>query len=277
MTQQHIVHASIQTEGLTLFYSRTGQSAKPPVILLHGLTNNSTTWLRFARDLQQDYDLILIDLPGHGRSRDLGSSFSASVLSSSIIELIKQLELERPILLGHSLGAYIAATVAATIPEQVRSLVLEDPPWILATAATERGEKPPSRELPGVRQSFELKKLSPEERLSTVRREHPTWSEEELIAWLDAKIQFNSSLLPHLGPENPFPSWQELAPRITCPVLLLLGDLKLGAITSPEIAYEAARSWQDSQIVQIPDASHNIRRDQYSHYLDAVVSFLRTH
>ena len=55
--------------------------------------------------------------------------FSPALLAEDAAALIRALDLDRPILLGHSLGAGTAATVAATHPDLVRDLLLEDPVW----------------------------------------------------------------------------------------------------------------------------------------------------
>lgn len=67
---------------------------------------------------------------------------------------------------------------------------------------------------------------------------------------------------------------QELLPRITCPVLLITADPELGAIVTPEVAAEAQRLLPSLWVVRLRGAGHNIRREQFQGYLQAVQAFL---
>jgi N-formylmaleamate deformylase len=70
-------------------------------------------------------------------------------------------------------------------------------------------------------------------------------------------------------------SWQFYARQVKCPVLLITGDPDCGAIVTPEIAEEAKRMWRKSELVNIAGAGHNIRRDNFEMYYQAVKNFLR--
>ena len=50
---------------------------KPPLLLLHGFNEYGLTWLRVAKELEQDYDIIMVDARGHGRSEGIASGFSS--------------------------------------------------------------------------------------------------------------------------------------------------------------------------------------------------------
>lgn len=82
----------------------------PPVVFVHGLTFSGRTWLPVVERLV-GYRSIVVDLPGHGRSA--GASVSQSALVSQLRELTQQLGLQRPVLVGHSLGAVPATLYAA--------------------------------------------------------------------------------------------------------------------------------------------------------------------
>ena len=260
--------------GRKVHYYRAGVRDKPAVVLLHGFSNNGLTWTPLARDLERDYDLVAIDAAGHGLSDPPGPDAAPEQARDAVIAAIDLLHLTRPALIGHSMGAGTATAVAAKLGDGIRCTILEDPAWRDADA-------PPP--LPGAAGSPEwldlmrtLPTLPPEEREALALKTNPHWSEEDRALWLASRMQFDRSLLD--GMPRRFPSdWRELARQITCPVLLVTADLDRGAIVSPAGAREATGLLRAGQIVQIPNAGHNIRRDNYPPFRDAVLPFLQAH
>src|SRR5262245_28992506 len=124
----------LQIDGRKVHYYRAGARGKPSVVLLHGFTNNGLTWTPLARDLQQDYDLVALDAAGHGLSDGPGPDPAPDQLRSDVVAALGLLELERPALIGHSMGAGTAAAVAALLGDRIRCVVLEDPGWRNADA-----------------------------------------------------------------------------------------------------------------------------------------------
>jgi len=118
----------IQANGITIHYYRTDGNNKPPILLLHGFTDSGLCWPRVAHDLEGSYDVTMTDARGHGHSGDSAADFSLALLADDAAAVIGALNLEKPYVLGHSMGAMTAATVAATYPDLVRAIVLEDPP-----------------------------------------------------------------------------------------------------------------------------------------------------
>jgi len=264
----------LNIDGRKVHYYRAGVRGKPPVILLHGFSNNGLTWTVLARDLQDDYDLVAFDAPGHGLSSHPGPDATPDLARDQIIAAIGLLELDRPALVGHSMGAGTATAVAAAQSDTLRCVVLEDPGWRDADA-------PPP--LPGATGSPEwlelmrvLPDLPPAEREALALKTNPSWSDEDRKLWLESRLQFDRSLLDNM-PRRLGANWQDLARQITCPVLLVTADLDRGAIVSPAGAKEAMGLLRDGQVAHIPNAGHNVRRDNYPPFRDAVIPFLRAH
>jgi pimeloyl-ACP methyl ester carboxylesterase len=67
--------------GIAIHYYRMGTSDKPPVVLLHGFSDGGLAWLRLATDLAPDYDLVMLDAAGHGRSGGLEHGFRERAVS----------------------------------------------------------------------------------------------------------------------------------------------------------------------------------------------------
>jgi pimeloyl-ACP methyl ester carboxylesterase len=266
----------ISANGITLHYYRTG-GEKTPIVLLHGFTDNALCWTRTARVLEQEYDVIMVDARGHGLSEGPTTGFSAQLLADDVVAFIQALHLERPFLLGHSMGAATAAVVAAQQQELVRAIVLEDPPWSdrvsTANASEEDRLQEPSAH-PWYKRVAALKAQTPEERIKTAHEVNPDWAEEELGFWIDSKEQFNLNTFRY---SMPGVDWHEIVPKIRCPLLLITGEPEKGAIVTPEVAREASQLWRDGQVIHIAEAGHNIRRVQFAHYQEAITTFLKGH
>src|SRR3989442_290001 len=105
-------------------YYRTGGN-KPALLLLHGFNEYGLTWLRVAKELEQDYDIIMVDARGHGRSDGIASGFSNSLLVEDAAGVIGALNLGRPRVIGLSQWGSTVLTVAAKYPELVHSFIYE--------------------------------------------------------------------------------------------------------------------------------------------------------
>lgn len=96
------------------------------VLGLHGLTANSRFWDCLASALSPRHKIIALDLRGRGFSDKPPTGYSLHHHCQDVLALIDDLGLERPILMGHSLGAFISLAFAAQHPDRVDRLVLVD-------------------------------------------------------------------------------------------------------------------------------------------------------
>lgn len=104
---------------------RLERPGRPRVIALHGWLDNAASFLPLLPHLPE-LDLLLLDLPGHGRSAHLpaGAEYGLTTHLHAVLDAADVLGWERLTLLGHSMGAAIAALVAAAVPGRVRGLAL---------------------------------------------------------------------------------------------------------------------------------------------------------
>ena len=103
---------------------RTGEPGQPKVLALHGWLDNAASFLPLAGQLP-DLDLVMLDLPGHGRSAHLGpgADYTLSVTLNAILDVADALGWERFAILGHSMGAGLGSMLAASLPQRVERLV----------------------------------------------------------------------------------------------------------------------------------------------------------
>lgn len=97
-----------------------------PVVLLHPLALSGELWRPLATALSEDFQVLSLDLRGHGASGWDGRPFSIEDLALDVTEVLDALEVSSAGLLGMSMGGSVAVTFAGLFPERVRSLVLAD-------------------------------------------------------------------------------------------------------------------------------------------------------
>lgn len=94
-----------------------------PIVVLHGWGDRSDSWYTFAQALSDKYQIFLVDLPGFGGSDAPPSVWGVEDYAQTINGFIKELEIEKPVLLGHSHGGRIISTIA-TVYGNCRALIL---------------------------------------------------------------------------------------------------------------------------------------------------------
>lgn len=267
----------LDANGLRLHYTRTGRdSGKPPLVLAHGISDDGPCWTPVAEALAADYDVVMADARGHGRSEAPGrdNDYGHAAQAADLIGLIAALGLTRPILLGHSMGAVTTLAVAGLAPDLPAAILVEDPPPSLLSANSNAGQDADLRA--GIRSwLLAIKRQTRDELLAGGRAQNPAWSEAELQPWADAKARMAPGVVSLLDP-SPAPSldWPRLLGQIACPALLITGDPALGAIATPVDVAHLQTVIPGLHLAHIPGAGHNIRREQPGRYLAAVRAFL---
>jgi pimeloyl-ACP methyl ester carboxylesterase len=107
--------------GVKLAYREEG--AGEPLVLIHGITEDHRVWDELAPELARDARVLRVDLPGHGASSAL-PEYTAASLAQPLAGFVRALGLERPRVIGHSLGGLMATLLGALVP--VRSIVNVD-------------------------------------------------------------------------------------------------------------------------------------------------------
>lgn len=260
----------VEANGLRLHYTRSG-GKKPPLVLVHGFSDDGLCWTPIARALEGDYDVIMFDARGHGRSEGPVGGYGPVSLAEDLAAAIRVLGLERPPVLGHSMGAATSMALAVNHPDVPGAILLEDPPaWWAATAADEAAQE---QRTAGMRAwVVELKRKTREELLADQRASPAGWPEEEIGPWADAKLRLSFNVL-NRG-LDPAPDWKSTLPRITCPALLITGDAEQGAIVTPAAADALMALVPQLEVAYVPRSGHSIRRDQPARYLEVVRGFL---
>jgi pimeloyl-ACP methyl ester carboxylesterase len=260
----------VEANGLRLHYTRTG-GAKPPVVLAHGFSDDGLCWTPVAEALEAEYDVIMVDARGHGRSEAPEQGYGSVEQAEDLRGVIAALELQRPPVLGHSMGAATTLVLAGTYPDVPGAILLEDPParWM---PGSERSPSNPEWQARMRTQITEFKRKTREELIAEQRAKTPGWSEAELGPWADSKLRLSPNVINRSGAAEV--DWQALLRRITCPALLITADPAQGAIVSEESATALRELVPQLRVAHVPGAGHSIRRDQFGRYIEIVRAFL---
>src|SRR5919112_5767855 len=108
--------------GISLYYEEQGQGR--PMILLHGGLGSGEMFGPILPTLADGHRVITVDLQGHGRTADIDRPIDEKLMADDVAALIDHLGLERPDVVGYSLGGGVAFHVAVKYPEKVRRLVI---------------------------------------------------------------------------------------------------------------------------------------------------------
>jgi pimeloyl-ACP methyl ester carboxylesterase len=108
--------------GLHLYHETHGTGR--PLILLHGGLENGAMFEPVLPILTQDHQVITVDLQGHGRTADIDRPLDIRLMADDIAALIRRLGLEKPDVVGYSLGGGVALFTASKYPELVGKLVV---------------------------------------------------------------------------------------------------------------------------------------------------------
>ena len=270
----------IEINGLRLHYTRTGGD-KPPLVLAHGFSEDGLVWTALAEVLEDKYDVIMPDARGHGQSDAAETGLGTAELASDLHGIISALGLDKPAVLGHSMGGMTTLALAGLYPDVPGAILVEDgmPFEMRRTAPEHEGARD------GLRAYFNtIKGKNYEELMAWRRIQSPNWSETDVRTFADAKMRLNpQTLAPYLNRDavasnardmaSPV-DWPTLLRQIRCPALLITGVPEHGAMVSASQAATLQEMVPTLRVVHIANASHDVRRDQSGDFLEVIDPFL---
>ncbi|MBN2046531.1 MAG: alpha/beta hydrolase [Anaerolineaceae bacterium] len=263
----------VDANGIKVHYYSTGSTGKPVLVMAHGVTDDGMCWYPIAKQLADDYDIIMVDARGHGLSDEAQEGDHLFTLADDLAGVIQSLGLEKPYVLGHSMGAITTLIMAGRYPDLAKAILLEDPPsWWKPQDPTPHD----SQRRRGMGEWFKaIKSKTKEEIIADGKQQSPDWPEEEFEPWAEAKMRFSPTIsnLLNMDALNRNEVTSTVA-QVKCPTLLMRADKDRGAIVAAEDVESLKAVLPQVQGEVISGAGHNIRRDQPERYLEVVRAFL---
>jgi esterase len=265
-------------DGMRLHYLDWGTAGRPPVLFLHGGGLTAHTWDLVCLALHDSFHCIALDQRGHGDSEwSPGLDYGTAAHVGDLEALIAHLGLERPVLVGQSMGALNSLSYAARHAESLAGLVLVDMTpevrfegaqrifdFVTAPAELESVEAfveramefNPGRDPRLLRRSLlhNLRRLPDGRWTWKYDRRHMT---RERFEALRAEVA----------------GLTERVRGVTCPTLVVRGERS--DVVTPEGAQALVDALPDGELATVLDAGHTVQGDNPRGLADALAGFLR--
>lgn len=264
---------SVDADGLQLNYWRRGSG--PPLLVLHGVTDWGLDWARFARRAEGQLDCVLLDQRGHGFSDKPGRGYGYADFARDACHLIRALDLDRPAVLGHSMGGGAALALAATFPDVVGRLLLVDP--AIRIGDQERADEAAQRESRAKRRTglIERQRQGYTALRDSLLSSHPNWDREDI----ENTAQSTMLVSPSVWSDE---RWFDLEAQesqlrsLTCPTLIVRGEPERGAIITDSAKQRIEELVPNSlvRVTTIAGTGHVPQREAFELFVAVVLPFL---
>lgn len=242
---------NVTVDGVDWHYLEGGEG--PTLVILHGLAAEADHWLGVAGPLRHDFHVLVPDLPGFGASQPpAGMNFRIGEQAQRLRAWLDQLGIDRCILAGNSMGAWVAASFAASHPERVRALWLQDAFGVMSATQSEIM----TEYLEGGTNPFTVESMKDYANLVDlmfVKRPHVPYALARAGYLNTARLKDE---LPRMQEEFLRQSvpLDDLAPRLTMPVLIEWGEGDRA--THPDGARVLHERIPGSTLVTHPEVGH---------------------
>lgn len=268
----------IEIDTLKFFFKRkSSNSTTTPVVFLHGFTGSSFDWEFLSDKLPDEFEPITIDLLGHGKTSSPKNLKNYSVQSQIefLDKILTKLNIEKPILVGYSMGGRLALSYLLNFPNNINSMVLESASFGFKTK-TEREERINSDKI----LSNKIMNSSIEEFIESWMNIPLFDSQNKLPLPIrkeqtENKIRTNNVIgltnsLLGFGTGNMINYFNELE-KVKTKILLITGSLDS---KFTEIAKETNSLFPNSHHSIVGDAGHNVHLEKPEEFLKLLSSFL---
>ena len=268
-----VIDRLITINGVDIHYRDWGDPQLPPLVILHGAGNSiSRTWDHVAAALADRFRVIVPDQRGNGES-GWASEYSWQLMLDDALKLMDALGLRQTTLCGHSMGGRVAYMLASQHPERVTRLVIVESnpldPKILTN-------DPPIEIYENIEAAVALAyERQPYADKDTLRHEVThglkqledgswTWRMDPALVRAIRRGQLNPGIMLE---------WPALA-QIRCPSVLIYGVHSLGKPEYSELVEKIAATIPNCQLIEIPDASHDLPNENPQEFLRALRAYL---
>lgn len=278
------------------YYNAVPAPEKPVIVMAHGVTDNGLCWTTLAWKLQKDYNLFILDTRGHGLSDPIKSTDDGETLVKDIVGFVEAMNFEKPIIMGHSMGAATVMRVGAEYPNLAKAVIMLDPFLVAFNRDKVESEhktppdhsKKKTNEIPQSKNNKQ-KNLSVNmfgdpntlvaqnnydfnELVAKAHHDNPKWDSVDCQYWALSKKQYH-------GPYSDA-AWKAMHGTMRTDGALAkitVKSLVLKADASPEVRKaneEAVKGLEKVKLVHIDGAAHNLHHDELERTIKEITDFL---
>ena len=240
----------LKAKDVDVNYIRYGNIKKQTIVLLHGWGQNIEMMKMVADPFEEDFDIVILDLPGHGKSSEPNYPWTVNDFVEFLKEFLDKLEITKPILIGHSFGGKISLLYSSKY--EVEKLVLFGSPFkkeikklSLKTKTLKQLKK-----VPGLNKFEELAKKHIG---STDYKNASKTMREILVLTVNLDIQ-------------------EEVKKIKAPTFIIWGEYD--EAVNVEDAYELEKLIPDAGLVVYPNCTHYAYLENLGQTINILKSFL---
>ncbi|HEX6269015.1 MAG TPA: alpha/beta fold hydrolase [Anaerolineales bacterium] len=245
----------IKTSNIELYYEIHGEGK--PIVMISGLGYSLWQWHRMVPFVAQRFQVITFDNRGVGQSDKPAGPYTAQMLAADTAGLLEALGIEKAIIMGHSMGGFVAQAIALDFPQKVEQLIL---------CSTGFGGP---RHVPATPEAMKMMTDVTVDALTRFKNGLAVstaagWAEknpdmiEEWTKWRMANpiepVHYQAQLAIGLGMISEAAAFETHLSRINVPTLILSGAHD--QVVPPENAALLAEKIPNSQVVIFPDAGH---------------------
>ncbi|MDD4821748.1 MAG: alpha/beta hydrolase [Bacteroidales bacterium] len=272
------------------YYHATPAPGKPVIVMVHGVTDNGLCWTTLTWKLQDSYDIYMLDTRGHGLSDPFMPSDNGETLIKDVVGFVMAMKFEKPILMGHSMGAATVMRVGAEYPDLAKAVIMLDP-----GLPRKEGNSLPPAPVKTKKPSSDVKNIPSKDNLAFTMfgepdvlahqnnysfddlvkkgaKENPKWSDTDVKYWALSKKQYH-------GPYSDA-AWQAMFGTMRTEGALAkipVKSLILKADASPDqrkANEESVADMKRVKLVHVDGAAHNLHHDQLERTVKEINLFL---
>ncbi|WBL41225.1 alpha/beta hydrolase [Algoriphagus halophytocola] len=271
------------------YYQAIPAPDKPVVVMVHGVTDIGLCWTTLSWELQDDYNIYMLDTRGHGLSDPFTQNDDGETLVKDVVGFVKSMGFEKPILMGHSMGAATVMRIGAEYPDLAKAIVMLDP--FLARLETRREEPatPAKKPQEETTKQVSAKKISInmfgdpetlvkqnnyafEDLVELGKKQSPKWDIVDVQYWALSKKQYHGAYTPEAQRAMSGTMRTEGAlEKIQVPSLILKAD------ASPEAKAANNKAVDGLELVKLlhlEGTGHNLHHDDLQTTTEEIKAFL---
>jgi pimeloyl-ACP methyl ester carboxylesterase len=253
----------IAANGLDIYYREVGQGK--PLILLHGATDTHKLWQPFLPDLAPSFRVLTPDSRGHGRTLNPAGKLSYPLLADDLAGFIRELDLEKPLILGYSDGGQTALEFGMRYPDVPGALLIGGA-WFRFSSQYQDSLRQAGFTGPDEIDFQKYEEIAPADWKERMRKFH-----------IHPDPDYPETLLKNLATLfwTPLNYAREDFLKIQAPTLILVGELD--EMVPPEESREMAAMIPGAEFAMVSGASHTRVIIPGGDFLAIVQDFLLRH